>query len=429
MTSEESYKNLTDWLFSQIPSYQTVGRRAYKSGIETMKLFDCELGHPHESFPSIHIAGTNGKGSTSHILAAGLSSCGMKVGLYTSPHLKDFRERMRIVENGSFRMISEDEVVSFIERWKAFFESEKPSFFEITTGMAFEFFAREKVDIAVIETGLGGRLDSTNIITPLLSVITNIGLEHCEHLGFTLEEIAGEKAGIIKPGVPCVVGEFLPETRPVFEAKAEACGSALTFAKEAAPFLSAKAGDLDLAGDYQQRNIVTVSAAASILHSILHFDTEKFEQGVRSAAHITGLRGRWETLRGSVAASEDNPAGKAQIICDTGHNAHGFRWIREQIDRICCDYDNIFFVFGVVADKDIDSIIRFLPRDVNYIFTQASSQRALDAFSLANIMHDHGINGRVAKPVRVALELADSLAGEKDLIFVGGSNFVVAEII
>lgn len=419
----ESYNDKLAWLFSQIPSYQKVGKIAYKPGIESMEAFDKALGHPHRAFPSIHIAGTNGKGSTSHMLASGLSACGLKVGLYTSPHLKDFRERARIVENGSYRLISEREVEQFLDKWKDFFVKEKPSFFEITTGLAFDFFAREKVDIAVIETGLGGRLDSTNIITPILSIITNIGLEHCEHLGYTLEEVASQKAGIIKAGVPVVVGEFLPQTKAVFEEKALSLDSPIVFAKEAEPFLTGlRLEDMDLKGDYQQRNIVTLSASAAALNSIMPFDVSCFEEGVRLAAQISGLRGRWETLRDA-----DESRGKARIICDTGHNAHGFRWVREQIDRICCDYDNIFFIFGVVADKDIDAISQYLPRDVKYIFTQASTQRALPAVELANIMHDHGINGRVAPSVKEAMALADSLSGAKDMIFIGGSNFIVSE--
>lgn len=422
-------KSNVEWLFAQVPSFQKVGNRAYKPGIETMKLFDERLGHPHLKYRAIHIAGTNGKGSTSHMLSAGLAACGYKVGLYTSPHLKDFRERMRIVEGNLYRMISQEEVDRFIEHWKPFFEKEKPSFFEITTGMAFDFFAREKVDVAVIETGLGGRLDSTNVITPVMSIITNIGLEHCEQLGHTLARIAGEKAGIIKRGVPVVVGETVEETRPVFELKAAEMDSSLTFARECGPYLLVNVSELDLKGDYQQRNLVTLSAASSVLSEILDIDKKKFEDGVRSAAGITGLRGRWETLREAIPSDGTGGRGFARIICDTGHNAHGFRWIREQIDRICCDYDNIFFIFGVVADKDIEAIASLLPRDVNYIFTQASTQRALKSVDLANVMHEHGINGRVTSSVKEALDLADTLAGEKDLIFVGGSNFVVAEAI
>ena len=359
----KAYEEKIAWLFNQFPSYQKVGKVAYKPGIETMVAFDEALGHPHRRFQSVHIAGTNGKGSTSHMLAAGLAACGLKVGLYTSPHLVDFRERMKIVECDGFRMIPKETVEAFIDRWQSFFEEHKPSFFEITTGMAFDFFADEKVDIAVIETGLGGRLDSTNVITPILSIITNIGLEHCEHLGYTLEAIAGEKAGIIKPGVPAVVGEFLPETRPVFEAKAAACGdlrhrlscgeapsrsfcgkggaagrsgcegaspqrsapapdgtarldrgsrderASLVFATEAPPLLALKVADLDLPGDYQVRNLCTLSAAVGVLQDLSFrnpdilperlragVDLDAFRAGVRAAArseeHTSELQSR-----------------------------------------------------------------------------------------------------------------------------------------
>ncbi|MBR1538118.1 MAG: bifunctional folylpolyglutamate synthase/dihydrofolate synthase [Bacteroidales bacterium] len=420
----KTYEEKIDWLFSQFPTYQKVGKVAYKPGIETMEAFDEVLGHPHRHFRSIHIAGTNGKGSTSHMLAAGLAACGLKVGLYTSPHLEDFRERMKIIEGDGFRMISKGRVEAFIDRWQGFFEAEKPSFFEITTAMAFDFFEAEAVDIAVVETGLGGRLDSTNVITPILSIITNIGLEHCEHLGFTLEAIAGEKAGIIKPGVPAVVGEFLPETRPVFEAKAAACGSPLTFAVEAAPCLDLMVADLDLPGDYQQRNLCTLSAAVGVLLPMLNLDLAAFSAGVRQAARRTGLHGRWETLREADAEGD-----KAQIICDTGHNAHGLRWVAEQIDRISCDYENVFFILGLAKEKDIDAIAPLLPRNVQYIWTQASSPRALPAVDLANEMADRGLNGRVAFSVPEALRTAESLAGARDLIFIGGSNFVVCEVL
>ena len=420
----KTYEEKIAWLFNQFPSYQKVGKVAYKAGIETMEALDEALGHPHRRFRSVHIAGTNGKGSTSHMLAAGLAACGLKVGLYTSPHLVDFRERMKIVEGVGFRMVPKAFVESFLDRWYTFFEAEKPSFFEITTAMAFDFFAAEAVDVAVVETGLGGRLDSTNIITPILSIITNIGLEHCEHLGYTLEAIAGEKAGIIKPGVPAVVGEFLPETRPVFEAKEASCGSPLVFATEADPCLELKVADLDLPGDYQERNLCTLSAAVGVLQPMLNLDLDFFRCGVLEAARRTGLHGRWETLR-----EADSAAGKAQIICDTGHNAHGLRWVAEQVDRISCDYDNVFFILGLAREKDVDAIAPLLPRNVSYIWTQASSPRALPAVDLANAMADHGLSGSVAFTVAAALEAADQKATDKDLIFIGGSNFVVCEVL
>lgn len=412
-----TYQEKIEWLFSQFPTYQKVGARAYKPGLDTIRAFDEALGHPHRCYRTIHVAGTNGKGSTSHMLASGLAATGLRTGLFTSPHLLDFRERIKIVEGDSFRMISEEAVESFLDRWKGFFEEHRPSFFEITTAMAFDFFASEKVDIAVIETGLGGRLDSTNIITPVVSVITNIGLEHCEMLGYTLEEIAGEKAGIIKPGVPAVIGEFTPETRPVFERKAAETGSTLTFAADCEPWVDFHT--LDLPGGYQERNVRTVSAAAAALGIS---DREAFCEGVRRAARATGLHGRWETLR-------EAGGGKAKVICDTGHNAHGLRWVAEQVDRISCDYRNVFFIFGAVKDKDIHAIAPLLPRNVSYIFTQPSSERALPATDLANTMSDHGLNGRVVTPVCNAVATADSEAGQDDLIFIGGSNFVVAEVL
>ena len=420
----KTYDEKIAWLFNQFPSYQKVGKVAYKPGIETMEAFDGVLGHPHRKFRSIHVAGTNGKGSTCHMLAAGLAACGLKVGLYTSPHLVDFRERLKIVEGDGCRMAPKDFVEGFIDRWHDFFAEYKPSFFEITTGMAFDFFAAETVDIAVIETGLGGRLDSTNVISPILSIITNIGLEHCEHLGYTLEAIAGEKAGIIKPGVPVVVGEFVPETRPVFEAKAAACGCPLTFATEAEPCLNLEVSDLDLPGDYQRRNLCTLSAAVGVLQPMLSLDLEAFRSGVCEAGLRTGLRGRWETLREADAAT-----GKAKIICDTGHNAHGLRWVAEQVDRISCDYECVFFILGLAREKDIDAIAPLLPRNVHYIWTQASSPRALPAADLANAMADHGLPGRVTHSVAEALALAESKTTDKDLIFIGGSNFVVCEVL
>ena len=413
-----TYQEKIDWLFVQFPSYQKVGGRAYKPGMDTMLAFDAELGHPHSAYPTVHIAGTNGKGSTSHMIAAGLASSGKRVGLYTSPHLVDFRERMRIVTADGYQLISCDEVESFLDRWKPFFEREKPSFFEITTAMAFDWFASMKVDVAVVETGLGGRLDSTNVITPVLSVITNIGLEHCEHLGYTLPEVAYEKAGIIKPSVPAVIGEVLPETESVFVNKAAECGSELVFAQREPRFLQIGVDDLDLKGDYQVRNLATVSAAASMLRA----DRISFEEGLRHAASLTGLRGRWETIR---EAGEDS----AKIICDTGHNAHGLRWVAEQVDRISCDYGKVVFIFGAVKDKDLHSIAPLLPRNVKYIFTQPSCDRAMPFADLANLMSDHGISGLTAPTVEEALSLAEKETSRKDLIFVGGSNYVVAELI
>ncbi|MBO4570379.1 MAG: bifunctional folylpolyglutamate synthase/dihydrofolate synthase [Bacteroidales bacterium] len=438
--SEKEYEALVNWLYSQFPSYQVVGDRAFKMELGAMSEFNSHLGFPDRKYPKIHVAGTNGKGSTSSMLASALAACGLKTGLYTSPHLTDFRERMKIVEpGGEYRMISKEEVFSFFHDNKDAIERIRPSFFEITTSMAFDFFAREKVDAAVVEVGLGGRLDATNIITPVLSVITNISLEHCQYLGYTLAEVAGEKAGIIKAGVPVVIGEALPETRPVFEAKAAEKGSPIFFAEDdATPFLPLKLEEMDLQGDYQNRNIRTLSEAVRVLLNTpwgrehlasLPDCWERILDGVRHAALRTGLRARWETLRPASEPAETGEKGKARIIADTGHNAHAFRWIREQIDKVGCDYEEIFFIFGVVADKDIHAISEFLPRDVHYLLTSPSSHRALPTAELANILSDYGINGKLFSTPAEALAEADRQAGYKDLIFIAGSNYLISDIL
>ncbi len=417
------YKELLDWLFVQFPSYQKIGDRAYKPGLEAMRCFAVELGNPQQKLRMIHVAGTNGKGSVSSMVAAALAASGLRVGLYTSPHLIDFRERMKIVSADGWEMIPESEVERFLLQWKGYFEAKRLSFFEITTGMAFDWFAREAVDAAVIEVGLGGRLDSTNIISPELSVITNISLEHCQYLGHTLAEVAGEKAGIIKPGIPAVIGEALPETRPVFEKVAAANESPILFAEEESPFLGVKPAELDLQGDYQTRNLRTVDTALSLAAPIfsLH-DLSLLADGVRHAGAMTGLHGRWETLR---------PAGKdcAQLVCDAGHNAHAFRWIRAQLGKISCEYEEIVFILGVVADKDLAAISSYLPRDVHYIFTQPSTARALPVVELANLLHECGLNGEVAPTLRDALARAESLTGPRDLIFVSGSCYLVSDLL
>ena len=437
--SDNAYEEMLEWLFARFPSYQRVGNRAFKPGLDTMREFISRLGSPQLQYKVIHIAGTNGKGSVSHMTASALACCGIKVGLYTSPHLTDFRERMKVITKSdsgcSYAMISKEEVFAFMERNRDFLEQHNPSFFEITTAMAFDWFRSCGVEVAVIECGLGGRLDSTNVVSPLLSVITNIGLEHCEYLGHTIEEIAREKAGIIKPGIPALVGESTPETRAVFEKVAADVGaSALFFAEEFPPFLPISVEEIELKGDYQKLNLRTVSAILALMYkngllniADLGSDMNKLSTGVSNAAALTGLHGRWERLR--EAANAGGIPGKAPIICDTAHNAHAMRWVREQIDQITCDYDNIFFILGVVADKDVDSIASYLPRDVHFILTNSIGERALPAAKLADRLSDHGINGRVTTSVREALELADSLAGEEDLIFICGSNFVVAEVL
>ena len=418
-----NYKELLDWLFVQFPSYQKIGDRAYKPGLDATRAFAAELGHPERILRMIHVAGTNGKGSVSSMLAAALVASGLHVGLYTSPHLIDFRERMKIVTREGWEMIPETEVERFLRQWKGYFEEKSLSFFEITTCMAFDWFAREAVDAAVIEVGLGGRLDSTNIISPELSVITNISLEHCQYLGHTLAEVAGEKAGIIKPGIPAVIGHALPETRPVFEKVATANESPILFAEEETPFLGIKPEELDLQGDYQTRNLRTVDTALSLAAPLfgLH-DLGLLAGGVRRAGAMTGLHGRWETLR---------PAGDghAQLICDAGHNAHAFRWIRAQLGKISCEYEEIVFILGVVADKDLAAISAYLPRDVHYIFTQPSTARALPVAELSNLLHECGLNGEVAPTLREALARAESLTGPRDLIFVSGSCYLVSDLL
>ncbi len=437
--SDTAYDEMLGWLFTRFPSYQRVGNRAFKPGLDTMRNFISRLEDPQSGYSVIHIAGTNGKGSVSHMTASALACCNIKVGLYTSPHLLDFRERMKIIEAGasgaSYEMISKEEVFAFIESNKDFIDKHNPSFFEITTAMALDWFRSRDVDVAVIECGLGGRLDSTNVVNTVLSVITNIGLEHCEYLGHTIEEIAREKAGIIKPGIPALVGESNPETRAVFERVADEVGaSELLFAEEMPPFLQLSPDEIDLKGDCQQLNLRSVSAILSLIkeRGLLNipdsvFDIERLRKGVSNAAKFTGLRGRWEVLRES--ETNGGISGKARIICDTAHNAHAMRWVREQIDKISCDYDNIFFIFGVVADKDVESIIAYLPRDVHFILTNCRGERALPAVDLANLLSDNVINGRITTSVKQALEMADSLAGKDDLIFICGSNFIIAEVL
>ncbi|MBR5735823.1 MAG: bifunctional folylpolyglutamate synthase/dihydrofolate synthase [Bacteroidales bacterium] len=412
-----TYEEQIERLYNRFPSFQIVGNRAYKPGIETVKELDEALGRPHERFKTIHVAGTNGKGSVCHLLASALAHTGLKVGLYSSPHLVDFRERMKIVTAEGYRMISREAVSAFLTRWDAFFDEHNPSFFEITTAMAFDFFASEAVDVAVIETGLGGRLDSTNIITPVLSVITNIGLEHCTYLGYTLEEIAFEKGGIIKPGVPVVIGNADSHTAPVFDRLAKERNAPITYAQEYdTSNASISADNLDLKGDYQHENLRTVLCALNQL-GLLRPDAV---EGLKCAAATTGLRGRWESI--------NLGEGKPRLICDIGHNPHGLKWVFSQLKDE--DAARIFIVFGMVADKDLESAAEFMPRSgkhFRYIFTQASTDRALRAKELAERLRPFGIRGRVVPGVKKALESALKVADSNDLIFVGGSNFTVAD--
>lgn len=421
MFDTDKYNEELEYIFNQFPSYQQVGKVAYKPGIETMTDFDKQLGSPHKKYATIHIAGTNGKGSVSHMLASVLAQTGAKVGLYTSPHLNDFRERIKI--NGE--MVSKEFVLDFILKWKSYMLEKKPSFFEITTAMAFDYFAKEKVDIAVIETGLGGRLDSTNVISPMLSIITNIALDHCEHLGYTLGEIAREKAGIIKAGTPVVIGEALNSTKAVFERVADDKGSLIVYAQSSL-FKDILASDyeLDLKGEYQTHNIRTVLTSLSLLAQNPQFlkivgegwSDDNIRLGLRFAARNTSLRGRWEYL-------SQNPP----VICDTGHNANGLKIVFSQLRRQ--KYKRLFIILGFVADKDLDKIVGILPKVAYYFFTQASISRALDSNVLASRCRGVDLDGMVVPTVAGAIREYKKIFKEGDLLFIGGSTFVVAEAI
>jgi dihydrofolate synthase/folylpolyglutamate synthase len=432
-----SYADVTAFLFGSLPVYQRVGKVAYKPDLNTALAFDTYFKSPHRHYKSIHVAGTNGKGSVSHILASVLQSAGYKVGLFTSPHLKDFRERIKI--NGT--PISKEEVIHFVTKHKEKIKELSPSFFEMTSALALSCFAQQQVDVAVIETGMGGRLDSTNIIRPALSIITNIGMDHTEHLGNTLEAIAGEKAGIIKPGVPVLVGEWHHKTAPVFDLTAREKHAALYYAdhllrvsraeeRGALQYFSMLAdGDLfpfeiatDLRGHYQRVNVVTALAAVGILNGkfsrskrlVLPVPDDAVTHGLSHVRAQTGLRGRWDII-----------AERPLIICDTGHNAHGFAETMPQLQSL--NYRRLHFVFGVVQDKDLDSILPLLPVKAYYYFTQADLPRAMDARRLAKRCIDYGLQGQVVQTVPNALRVARGNALPDDVIFVGGSTFVVAE--
>ena len=509
--SEEKYTEMLEKLFLRFPSFQKAGASAYKPGIANMEFIDQLMGHPHRNYDIIHVAGTNGKGSVSNMLASALSATGLKVGLYTSPHILDFRERMRVVEDtmctshgrgdneadlcindskvdlsrdGSevqnvipnesesreveplYHCVSKEYVWEFMQQWRDTFDHLDLSFFEITTIMALQWFADEKVDMVVLETGLGGRLDSTNIITPVLSVITNIGLDHCDMLGETLSEIAFEKAGIIKPRVPVVIGESHHETAPVFERKVlytnlpepafmgdrQAMMSLLTFADQTQPPLWCEHEDIlarmDLQGAYQKKNLRTVLAALAVLGSTWSTFTAKLHQvpsnsGVSGAlsqqyctryivdalintSKRTGFRGRWEKL-------SDNPL----TICDIGHNEHGLRHNFAQLETMLSEgkCTDLIIVYGSVADKDVDAVLHLMPKDATYIFTQAQSKRALKAESIYEKFAAAGFSTerahvvpQVCDAVAKALELA-LLAGPAPLIYIGGSTYVVSEAV
>ncbi len=422
-----NYQETVSYLFNATPVFEHVGASAYKPGLQTTMALDEHFGHPHTAYKTIHIAGTNGKGSCSHSIAAILQEAGYRVGLYTSPHLVDFRERIRV--NGE--MIPERRVIDFVEKERKFFEPLHPSFFELTTALALLYFKEQKVDVAVIEVGLGGRLDCTNIITPELSVITNISLDHTQFLGNTLALIAGEKAGIIKPHVPVVIGEDLPETRAVFQKKADECGAPIVFAQDHPVVVSSKSclnggrdyqtstlGEIhgDLGGDCQEKNMNTVLAAARLLKERFSISNEGMTRALANVCRLTGLHGRWETL-----------CEKPHVVCDTGHNVGGWQYLAPQIKRQPCK--TLRIVFGMVDDKDINTVMCLLPKNAVYYWAQPASKRAFGADKVAELGKQHDLKGINCGSVADAYHKAMADAETDDFVFVGGSSYVVADLL
>ena len=428
-----NYSQTLEFLFSSLPAYETAGATAYKPGLERIAAFCRHLGNPQRNFFTIHVAGTNGKGSVSHIIASVLQQAGYRTGLFTSPHLQDFRERIRV----DGEMIPKQKVVNFVDKHHDRMVELGLSFFEMTAALAFDYFAQSDVEVAVIETGLGGRLDATNVIVPILSIITNIGMEHTALLGDTPEKIAAEKAGIIKKSIPVIIGEHDERCDPVFAEVAAANKSKLLHAEELFTCTGQEpAGErqlfhlhrtrdnhdfellLDLAGDYQRHNIITATAAIDFLHqeTPLTISRRAFLEGTRDAAAHTSLRGRWQKL-----------GEKPLVICDTGHNAHGMAYVGEQLRRQSRDYAHLYCVLGVVNDKDLAHMFPLLPADAHYIFTQAKTHRAIPAAELAARAAAFGLQGEVVADVQQAVARARELAGPDDMIFIGGSTYVVGE--
>lgn len=404
-----TYQHTVNWMFQQLPMYQNQGKTAYKANLDNTLRLSKHLQNPQLNFKSIHVAGTNGKGSTSHMLASVFQEAGYKTGLYTSPHLKDFRERIKI--NG--QMISEQYVSNFVQNHRPFFESNQLSFFEMTVGLAFEYFRNENVDIAIVEVGMGGRLDSTNIITPEVSVITNIGLDHTQFLGDTLEKVAVEKAGIIKDRVPVIIGETSPETKRVFEEIALERNAPIVFTEmnDASTYSS------DLKGSYQQKNIRTVISTLRMLQKRgWNISEENIQKGLMNTVKNTGLMGRWQIL------------GQApKVICDTAHNREGLQIVLDQLASE--DFQNLHIVLGVVSDKDLASILPLFPKDAIYYFCRPNIPRGLDASLLLSRARGFGLIGQEYISVSKAYEAALKAALPQDLVFVGGSTFVVAEVL
>lgn len=423
-----NYQETLNYLYNSTPVFEHVGAVAYKEGLQNTLALDKHFNHPHTNFKTIHIAGTNGKGSCSHSLASILQEAGYKVGLYTSPHLVDFRERIRV--NG--QCISKERVVKFVEDERKFFEPLHPSFFELTTALAFKYFDEQKVDIAIIEVGLGGRLDCTNIISPILSIITNISFDHTQFLGDTLAKIAGEKAGIIKKGVPVIIGEANEETRPVFQSKANEVNSVIVFAEDNAIVTSSSPmadGERrynlsnnstligELSGDYQERNMNTILCACNILKQMnIIKNDDVIAKGLANICKNTGLLGRWQTI-------QNNPT----VVCDTGHNVGGWNYLAPQIKRQQCNQLRI--VFGMVDDKDINSVMYLLPKNAIYYWTQAESKRAIKAERVAEIAINHDLRGEIFDNVEVAYTKALQDSNKDDFVFVGGSSYIVADLL
>lgn len=433
-----TYQETCHYLYNQMPMFERQGNAGYKEGLTNTLLLDEHLGHPHQAYATIHVAGTNGKGSCSHSIAAILQECGYKVGLYTSPHLVDFRERIRV--NG--KPVSERFVTDFVERERSFFEPLHPSFFEVTTAMAFQYFKEQHIDIAVIEVGLGGRLDCTNIITPILSVITNISFDHTQYLGNTLALIAGEKAGIIKRGVPVIIGEANEETRPVFEAKAKEMDAPIIFAEDKQEVLSADPlpgggilyhtvhyGTLrgDLGGSYQQKNMNTILQAVYQLVKMGYLcicekpeNQDKCRSEVQRAIEhvttLTGLMGRWQVVR-------QHP----RVVCDTGHNVGGWQYLSQQLQQQQCREMHI--IFGMVNDKDLDTVLQMLPKKAIYYFTKANNKRAVNEADLQLQASKYGLRGDCYPTVHEAYTQCMKNALRDDFVFVGGSSYVVGDFL
>lgn len=427
-----TYDETIQYLFNSAPLFQHVGGAAYKEGLSTTHILDAHFNHPHNQYKTIHIAGTNGKGSCAHTIAAILQHTGLKVGLYTSPHLVDFRERIRI--NGE--MMPQQYVIDFVEKERSFFEPLHPSFFELTTALAFKYFAEQHVDVAVIEVGLGGRLDCTNIISPILSVITNISFDHTQFLGNTLAQIASEKAGIIKHKVPVIIGECNAETRSVFEHKAHEVEAPILFAEDNKEVLSSEFSDLyghklrhyttrsfgdiygELTGECQIKNANTILCALHSLSKIFSVTHEDITYAFEHVCEMTGLRGRWQIL-------QEHPT----IICDTGHNTGGWQYLAHQLAQIATSGNKLHIVFGMASDKDIERVMSTLPHEACYYWTKASVKRATSEQTIANIATKYDLHGKTYSNVAKAYEAAVNNASTNDYIYVGGSSFIVADLL